>query len=401
MQRTFILLLAAIISLPVFPCQAQDQISDVGNFYPFLDTYSQNHRNSMSFLSKDWKNTETWRSQARAKMNELLAFNPESAPLNTEILETEHRDGYTQYLVRYNLNTLQKTEAYLLIPDNLEEPAPAVVALHDHGGFYYFGKEKHNRTDDQPKILKEYVQKLYDGRYYADELAKRGYVVLSPDAIFFGSQRIEPEKITPDRTEEYFEQANGNINEKIQAFNELAGDHEEPMEKTILTAGTTWPGIIVQNDKRAVDLLLSRPEVDSGRIAAMGLSLGGLRTTYLFGMDPRIKVGIIGCFSSTYEEMLQRHLHHTWMMYVPQQYQFLDMPDVASLNAPNPLLIMNTEQDKLFSLNGMKAAKEKLSGIYQKMGAPKKFKANFYDVPHSMPIPMQEDAFTWLDKWLK
>lgn len=88
-------------------------------------------------------------------------------------------------------------------------------------------------------------------------------------------------------------------------------------------------------------------------------------------------------------------------MYVPRQYQFLDLPDVAVLNAPRPLLIQNAKQDKLFNLEGMKAAEQKLAEIYRKMDAPNMFKCTFYDKPHSMGIGMQDDAFDWLEKWLK
>ncbi|MFD3000691.1 dienelactone hydrolase family protein [Pontibacter toksunensis] len=379
---------------------AQQPASDVGNFYPLLDAYSSKNNSRLSYLSRNWRSVEKWRKTAKAQLNELLAFNPEPAPLNSEILSTIKRDGYTQYLVRYNVNALQKTEAFLLVPDNLTKPAPAVIALHDHGGFYFFGKEKHTLTDNQPEILVEYVQNLYEGRYYANELAKRGFVVLCPDAIYFGSQKLDPEQlIAPKGYFEAIEEADRS--ERIKLFNKLAGPNEIAMNKTILTSGTTWLGIIAQNDRVAIDYLLSRPEVDPERIGCIGLSLGGLRSTYLFGLDSRIKAGVIAAFSTTYEQMLQQHAHHTWMMYVPRQYQFLDLPDVASLNAPRPLMVMNCKQDKLFSIAGMQAAEEKLSGIYGKMKAADKFACKYYDVPHSMTIAMQEDAFAWLEKWLK
>lgn len=373
----------------------------MGNFYPLLDTYSGKSNASLSYLAKDWRNVEKWRKTARAQLQELLAFHPEPAPLNTEVLSTTKRDGYTQYLVRYNLNALQQTEAYLLVPDNLTKPAPAVVALHDHGGFYYFGKEKHTLTDDQPEILKEYVQNLYEGRYYADELAKRGFVVLSPDAIYFGSQKLDPAQLVDPKG--YYKRTEGaDESERIKTYNkQVAGPNEVAMNKTILTSGTTWLGIIAQNDRVAVDFLLSRPEVDPSRIGSIGLSLGGLRSTYLFGLDPRIKTGVVAAFSTTYAQMLQQHAHHTWMMYVPRQYEFLDLPDVTSLNAPRPLMVMNCRQDKLFSIAGMQEAEQKLTAVYTRMKAPEKFTARYYDVPHSMTIAMQEDAIAWLEKWLK
>ena len=394
---SFFLLLFVSVAAP-----AQQVSSDVGNFYPLLDAYAGQHGARLSYLADEgWKNTEKWRKTAKAQLHELLAFDPQPAPLHSEVLSTTRRDGYTQYLVRYNLNALQKTEAFLLVPDNLKKPAPAVIALHDHGGFYFFGKEKHTLTDNQPPILVDYVQNLYEGRYYADELAKRGFVVLCPDVLYFGSQKLDPALLLDSKG--YEEKAqDASESERIQLYNrQVAGPNETAMNKTILTAGTTWLGIIAQNDRVAVDYLLSRPEVDPDRIGCIGLSLGGLRSTYLFGLDPRIKTGVVAAFSTTYEHMLRQHAHHTWMMYVPRQAQFLDLPDVASLNAPRPLLVMNCRQDKLFSIAGMQAAEQKLSAVYTKMKAPEKFEAVYYDVPHSMTIQMQEDAFAWLEKWLK
>ena len=390
-----------ILILVGFSAFAQNQTSDIGNFYPFLKNYTAQGQANLSYLAKDWRNVEEWRKTAKAKLHELLAFQPTLAPLNSEILSKTKREGYTQYLVRYNVNALQKTEAFLLIPDNLKKPAPAVIALHDHGGFYYYGKEKHTLTDNQPQILVDYIGNLYENRPYADELAKRGFIVLCPDAIYFGSQRIDPQQLPPESTKNLLAGNEADESSRIRAFNKLANTNEIAMEKTILTAGTTWPGIIFQGDRLAIDFLLSRPEVDAGKIGCVGLSLGGLRSTYLFGLDSRIKVGVIAAFSTTYAHMLQAHAHHTWMMYVPQQYQYLDLPDVASLNAPRPLLVQNCKQDKLFSIAGMQAAEQKLTTIYRKVKAPDRFKATYYDVPHSMTIAMQEEAFTWLEQWLK
>ncbi|MFT2009618.1 hypothetical protein ACMA1I_13140 [Pontibacter sp. 13R65] len=62
---------------------------------------------------------------------------------------------------------------------------------------------------------------------------------------------------------------------------------------------------------------------------------------------------------------------------------------------------MNCKQDKLFNLAGMQAAEKKLADIYTKMKAPEKFRCNYYDVPHSMGLQMQNDAFAWLEQWLK
>ena len=94
-------------------------------------------------------------------------------------------------------------------------------------------------------------------------------------------------------------------------------------KKTILASGTTWKGIIADGSRRAIDYLLIR---------------------------------------------------HTWMMYVPVQYKFLDLPDVASLNAPRPLMIMNAKRDHIVTegwhnWSRPEAEKTVYNGEYENTGA--------------------------------
>jgi hypothetical protein len=80
--------LLLLLLLSGFSGFAQETTSDIGNFYPFLDAYSQKDNSRLSYLAKDWRNAELWRSTAKAKLHELLAFHPDPAPLHTEVLST-------------------------------------------------------------------------------------------------------------------------------------------------------------------------------------------------------------------------------------------------------------------------------------------------------------------------
>ena len=62
---------------------------------------------------------------------------------------------------------------------------------------------------------------------------------------------------------------------------------------------------------------------------------------------------------------------------------------------------MHCKQDRLFGLEDMLAAETELEAIHTKMKAGDKFSFKYNDVPHSMTIAMQDDAFAWLEKWLK
>jgi dienelactone hydrolase len=294
----------------------------------------------------------------------------------------------------------REAEAFLLVPHGLKGPAPAVLALHDHGGFYYYGKEKITETEDPLPCLREHIDVAYGGRAFADELARRGFVVLVPDAFYFGSQRLEVESLPEDQRERMRGLSPGS-NGYVSAHRDVAGPQENILAKTILAAGSTWPGILFQGDRAAVDYLLTRPEVDPERIGCMGLSIGGYRSAHLFGLDPRIKAGVVAGWMTTYASLLFDHLwYHTWMVYVPGQLAWLDLPDVATLNMPRPLLVLNCLRDILFTLDGMKAAERKIRSAYTAVGMPERFSCLYYDELHSLKIPAQEDAIAWLQAWL-
>lgn len=401
MKQVICILLFSFVQISL-QLSAQTPLYDLGQFYPEVQEYANNRSMSGSYLAKDWPEPEQWRIQGRAKMMELLSFSPSPAPLNPEITETVKKDGYIRYKVRYNITPQRKTEAFLLIPDGLTKPAPAVIALHDHGGFYYYGKEKITETENQPAILKEFINDAYGGRTYADELARHGFVVLCPDAFYFGSQRIETSLLPESFLRDYPDLKSSDKNKSIAAFNNFCNSYENIMARYIFGSGTTWPGILFHGDRVSVDYLLTRPEVDPARIGCIGLSIGGFRSAHLFGLDPRISVCVDAGWMTSYSRQLDTHLrHHTWMIYVPRQLEFLDLPDVVALGSPKPLMIINCKKDGLYSVDAMKSAEEKIGAIYEKINAPDHFIAKWYDVPHSFNTGMQDDAIQWLEKWLK
>ncbi|MFH1566806.1 MAG: dienelactone hydrolase family protein [Gemmatimonadota bacterium] len=374
---------------------------DTGNYYPWLQALADRSPRSLSFLSRDWPEPEQWRIRARAKVQELLSYDTEAADPEPEILETESRPGFARHRVRYRVTPERHTEAYLLIPDGLGGPAPAVMALHDHGGFYYYGKEKLTAWDGAPRLLRDFVGEAYQGRPYADELARRGFVVLCPDAFYFGSQRLDPRQVAEYFTGPFPGLDAADPDEAIAAFNRFAQAHEHVLAKYLFAAGTTWPGVLFQGDRASLSYLLTRPEVDPQRIGSMGLSIGGYRSAHLFALDPRVRVGVVAGWMPSYpRQMLDRFRHHTWMVYIPRLLEYLDVPDVASLGAPNPLLVLNCAQDGLYPMESMRAAEETIAAVYGRLGAGARFRCRYYDVPHSLTVVMQEDACAWLEAWL-
>jgi hypothetical protein len=68
---------------------------------------------------------------------------------------------------------------------------------------------------------------------------------------------------------------------------------------------------------------------------------------------------------------------------------------------PKPLMVQQCSKDELYPLEGMEEAVKKIAAIYEKAEAASKFEGKFYDQAHIFGAKMQEDAFNWLDRWLK
>ena len=83
-------------------------------------------------------------------------------------------------------------------------------------------------------------------------------------------------------------------------------------------------------------------------------------------------------------------------MLVPGLYQEMDYPDVASLAAPKPILVINGRKDTLFHPEGVQAAFDKLHSCYEKAGAPDHCQTRWYDTPHEFNAEMQAEAWAFL-----
>ena len=227
------------------------------------------------------------------------------------------------------------TAAILLKPAGATQPLPGVLALHDHGGNKFFGKEKIAATQDarHPALL-DHFEAYYGGMAWANELARRGYVVLVPDAFAFGSRRVLLADVSPELQPHLVD--DGDSPAAVANYNAWAAEHESILAKSLTCAGTTWAGVWLAEEQRSLDVLCARPDVDARRIGCGGLSGGGLRTVYLAGLDDRITCAVcVGMMTTWRDFLLNKSLTHTWMIYIPHLARDLDYPEILGLRAPS------------------------------------------------------------------
>lgn len=357
----------------------------------------------LSLLQPQFHDVETWRKSAQQRVLDCLATPPASPMTDVRIDELLELDGLEIERVSWQLSYGPRTNAVVLKPKGATGKLPAVLGLHDHGGNKYFGHEKITRTaaDLHPLLVKAQAQ-YYGGAAWANELAQRGYVVLVHDTFAFGSRRVRMEEVSPPALQGASLPEEDASEESIAAYNRWAAGHEHLLAKSLLCAGTTWPGVFLSEDRHALDYLCGRSDVDPERIGCAGLSGGGLRTVYLGGLDERIRCACCVGMMTTWRDYLLHKCHtHTWMIYIPLIARDLDYPEILGLRAPAATLVLNDEDDQLFTLPEMQRADGMLRSIFNKAGAADRYRCSFYPGPHKFDVPMQAEAFDWFDRWLK
>src|SRR5262249_21137881 len=124
-----------------------------------------------------------------------------------------------------------------------------------------------------------------------------------------------------------------------------------------------WDGI------RALDYLLSRPEVDPKHVGITGNSGGGTMTTWLCGVDPRWAMAAPGCFVTTFRRTLENDPPADTEQCPPRALALhLDHDDFLAALAPRPIIILAKEKD-FFDVRGSEEAYQRLKRLYTLLGA--------------------------------
>jgi dienelactone hydrolase len=372
--------------------------SDVGSLFPIIQSETVKGEFPLSFLNSKSNNVKAWKRKARGKLLELLHYSPERCDFKAEIVERVDKGDFVREKIYFNTTPAIRVPAYLLIPKSTGKKMPAIVALHDHGGFYLWGKEKLIETEDEPAVLKDWRKTYYADASIASTLARMGYVILVIDMFYWGERRM----LLDDDAADFRERPVTIPAARISAFNQRSGQSEQLVGRTIFAAGFTWAGLMFWDDARSVDYLITRPEVDPARIGCVGLSVGGLRSAHLAALDGRIKAAVAVGWMTSFPAQLKRHIRNTigHTKLVPGLYRYMDYPDVASLAMPGALLVINGKKDSLFEPGGVANAFDKLNRCYKKAGIPDRVKTSMYDAPHEFNADMQQEAWAWLKRWV-
>ncbi|HDH07086.1 MAG TPA: hypothetical protein ENF87_01830, partial [Thermoproteales archaeon] len=164
-------------------------------------------------------------------------------------------------------------------------------------------------------------------------------------------------------------------------------------------AGLTLQGVLLWDNMCALDYLSSRDEVDPKRIGVTGSSGGGNQTMYLAAVDERVSVAVPVVSVEVFEDQVVSS--RCYCEVIPGLAKFANVPDILSLIAPRPLLIINGVYDKGFTILRARKAFLKVKKIYEEMGASDKIAFYQAFTGHGYYGEMRKAMYKWFSKWLK
>ncbi|MCB2379882.1 acetylxylan esterase [Hymenobacter sp. BT635] len=301
-----------------------------------------------------------YRDSVRARYRRLLGPLPARTPLRAQITGTLPRDGYRIEKVVYASTPRHRVTANLYVPANAAGKLPGVLLLCGHEA-----ESKATESYQKTAIL----------------FAKNGFVVLVIDPISQGEryQLVGPEgkPLTRGGTTEH------------TLLNE-----ESALVGTSTIADQLWDNV------RGLDYLLTRPEVDTERIGALGNSGGATQTAYLLGYDERVKVAALCSYVASGERVLELTGPSDGCVMIPGAGQArLDVADWPIMFAPRPLQILAGRFD-FVDYGLIQDAYAEVKQVYHGFGQEEKVSLFTYDDGHGISQPKREAAVQWFRQWL-
>ncbi|MEF2964945.1 prolyl oligopeptidase family serine peptidase [Paenibacillus sp. M1] len=264
----------------------------------------------------------------REKLLSLLGDLPLEGPISAKLLKSEERDGYLLETLVLDLNGIEPVPAFFAKPREGVGPFPLVIFNHSHGGNYANGRNELIRNSP-------YLQEPT----FAKVLTGMGCAVCCID---------------------------------MWGFNERGGKTESELVKEMLWTGRVMWGMMLHDNRRLLDYMCGREDIDASRVATIGMSMGGLMAWWLAALDERVKVTIDICGQVEARTLIaKRGLdHHGFYSYVPGLLKHFATLDIQKLIVPRPRMSLVGRNDRLCPPEGVELLADGLRRAYEEAGKP-------------------------------
>ena len=310
------------------------------------------------------KNFTKHQKKRRKELWDLLGDLPEARTPTATLRKKERHEGYTLEHLYLDLNGIEKVPAILLIPDNIQTPAPALNYIHWHGGNYDGGKH-------------ELLEGNRGLKAYAPVVAEKGIVTLAIDSWCFGERKTYKDKRS-------------------------GRQGEEDTFKEMLWNGQVLWGMMMFDEWQAINYLCSRREVDTTRIGSFGMSMGSTKSWWLAALDERITCCMDLCCLTDFEALIEDEglRRHGIYYYVPSLLKHFQTHDINELIVPRSRLSLNGRFDSLTPPKGVERIRDHLLPLYEKYGNKADCRIDLFDCKHQELPEMRTIILNWMDNYL-
>lgn len=294
----------------------------------------------------------------RTKISEMLGIPQNRCPLLPEFRGAFSHDGLVIERWIWTSEPHSRVTSLLYKPAQCEGKLPGVVIVNGHGG------------------SKSSLYNLYTAQLYA----KAGIACLLHDTIGEEERNVRGEKGT--RAHDDFE-----------------------ADRIASQTGRLMMGKMVYDAMRAIDFLMSRPEVNSSKIGIAGNSLGGAVGEWLMALDPRVCAAIVSGFGV--DTCIDGSKLCT---NVPNQRlrTICSWEDFLALTIPQcAVLIMNGERDYVINkgktpefFDLIRRHVDHMNRRYEEKGLDPKAKAWFDSEGGHRAYHNHKDALLWFNKYI-
>jgi len=301
---------------------------------------------------------EAYVRQVREKIRDAFGLFPAKTPLDPKTTGVLDRDTYKVEKLIFESRPGFLVTANLYLPKGRNFPLPGVVGSCGH--------------TNEGKAGESY-------QAFSQGLARQGYVVLIFDPIGQG-ERLQ-----------YLKAGSGS-RVGIGVREHIVAGGPQFLIGEFFGAWRAWDGI------RALDYLLTRPEVDPRYVGITGNSGGGTMTTWLCGLDDRWTMAAPGCFVTSFRRNLENELPADTEQCPPRVLALgLDHEDFIAAMAPKPVIILAKEKD-FFDVRGSEEAFGRLSRLYELLGAKEKIALSIGPTEHGYSQESREAMYRWFNQ---
>ncbi|HKD08836.1 MAG TPA: acetylxylan esterase [Bryobacteraceae bacterium] len=350
---------ATALCLTISVCAAQSSSPDP--FLGWLDHTAQrqlDERERAIAAIRTPADADRRQAMVRAKLTEIIGGLPtDRGPLNARVTGRLQSDTHTIEKVIFESLPGFYITANLYRP-NLPGRYPAVLVPAGH------------TQEGKPEM-----------QILAANLAAKGFIALAYDPIGQG-----------EREQTYLPQLG-------RALSGGGGNEHLELGARSILIGESVARYFIFDGIRAIDYLVSRPDVDPDRIGVAGCSGGGAITTYVGVFEPRVKAAAPGCFINSFRTLFTGPTADSEMSFPEFLASGLDTADFYEVSAPLPWLMMATTED-YFSPAGARTVYTEVRRWYELYGAEDRLQFFVGNGPHGTPRESREEIYRWMIRWL-